>query len=248
MACSQLEEPGATYLVRQCLKIADENTLWLLTSQPGDHDRRIVYDRARHAMPLPADGGASVNLFTQGAVAGHAGPPQAGPAGAGPSLTLLQGQLIFAKESRVTVLLLTGVVLLRDGQAHVYPPVPISETILSVTLDPFSLVLFIYCVLALSQGSTPTQATLDGFAAPLTTRMDARATRKVCKSCDGLVSGVTDPAHPRGYQCYKGWKDDRGVIAIRSRQVSQPCYQMAVQSQPGQGALFSAPRHFSCDA
>lgn len=138
MACSQLEEPGATYLVRQCLKIADEDTLWLLTSQPGDHDRRIAYDRARHAMPLPADGGASVHLFTHGAVAGHAGPPQAGPAGAGPSLTLLQGQLIFAKESRVTVLLLTGVVLLRDGQAHVYPPVPISDTILSVTLDPFS--------------------------------------------------------------------------------------------------------------
>lgn len=78
--------------------------------------------------------------------------------------------------------------------------------------------------------------------------MDAQATRNVCKSCDGLVSGVTDPAHPRGYQCYKGWKDDRDVIAIGSRQVSQPCYQMAVQSQPGQGALFSAPRHFSCDA
>lgn len=148
-ACSQLEEPGATYLVRQCLKIADENTLWLLTSQPGDHDRQVVYDRANRTLPLSADGGAPVNLFTQGAIAGHAGPPQAGPAGAGPSMTLLQGQLMIAKALSVTVLLLPGVILLRDGQAHVYPPVPISETILSVTPNPFSLVLFIYCVLAL---------------------------------------------------------------------------------------------------
>lgn len=101
------------------------------------------------ASTLPAEGGAPVNLFTQGAIAGHAGPTQAGLAGAGPSLTLLQAQLMIAKALRVTVLLLPGVILLRDGQAHVYPPVPISETILSVTLDPFSFVLFIYCVLAL---------------------------------------------------------------------------------------------------
>ena len=200
------------------------------------------------ASTLSADGGAPVNLFTQGAIAGHAGPPQAGPAGAGPSLTLLQGQLMIAKALSVTVLLLPGVILLRDGQAHVYPPVPISETILSVTLDPFFLVLFIYCVLAL-------ESRLD------TNTSHPRWVRCPSHSPDGCSShskgvqelrwtgfGVTDPAHPRGYQCYKGWKDDRDVIAIGSRQVSQPCYQMAVQSQPGQGALFSAPRHFSCDA
>lgn len=62
-AYSQPEEQGVAYLVRQCLKIADENTLWLLNSQPGDHDRQVAYDRANHAMPLPADGGAPVNLL-----------------------------------------------------------------------------------------------------------------------------------------------------------------------------------------
>ncbi|THW24439.1 hypothetical protein D6D23_05244 [Aureobasidium pullulans] len=75
---------------------------------PGDHDRQVAYDRANRALPLSADGGAPVNLFTQGAIAGHAGPPQAGPAGAGPSLTLLQGQLMIAKALSVTVLLLPG--------------------------------------------------------------------------------------------------------------------------------------------
>ncbi|THW37304.1 hypothetical protein D6D21_08322 [Aureobasidium pullulans] len=147
------------------------------------------------ASTLPAEGGAPVNPFTQGAAAGHAGAPQAGP----PVATAPQPGA-------------------EDGIA---------------------------AVIRRGSSSTPTQATLDGFGAPLIARMDAQATRNVCKSCDGLVSGVTDPAHPRGYQCYKGWKDDRDVIAIGSRQVSQPCYQMAVQSQPGQGALFSAPRHFS---
>ncbi|THZ47452.1 hypothetical protein D6C90_04007 [Aureobasidium pullulans] len=146
--------------------------------------------------------GAPVNPFTQGAAAGHAGAPQAGP----PVATAPQPGA-------------------EDGIAAVIRRGSSSRKS--------------------SSRSTPTQATLDGFGAPLIARMDAQATRNVCKSCDGLVSGVTDPAHPRGYQCYKGWKDDRDVIAIGSRQVSQPCYQMAVQSQPGQGALFSAPRHFS---
>ncbi|CAC9886931.1 unnamed protein product, partial [Aureobasidium pullulans] len=48
----------------------------------------------------------------------------------------------------------------------------------------------------LTQGSTPTQATLDGFVAPLIARMDARATRNVCRAFDGLVPGVADTAHP----------------------------------------------------
>jgi hypothetical protein len=35
------------------LKIADENTLWLLNPQPGDHDRQAAYDRANHCRLLP---------------------------------------------------------------------------------------------------------------------------------------------------------------------------------------------------
>ena len=45
-ACPQPEQPGVEYLVRQCRKIADVNTLCLLNPQPGDHDRQVVYDRA----------------------------------------------------------------------------------------------------------------------------------------------------------------------------------------------------------
>lgn len=45
-ACSQPEQPGVKYLVRQYLKIADVNTLCLLNPQPGDHDRQAAYDRA----------------------------------------------------------------------------------------------------------------------------------------------------------------------------------------------------------
>ncbi|CAD0024235.1 unnamed protein product [Aureobasidium pullulans] len=70
------------------------------------------------ASTLPAEGGAPVNLFTQGAIAGHAGPTQAGLAGAGPSLTLLQAQLMIAKALRVTVLLLPGTCRLAFGSGH----------------------------------------------------------------------------------------------------------------------------------
>lgn len=140
-ACSQLEEPGVTYLVRQCLDSQDCRREHVVVVESSTWRSRQT-GSIRPCQPLqvtsslPAEGGAPVNLFTQGAIAGHAGPPQAGLAGAGPSLTLLQGQLMIAKALSVTVLLLPGVILLRGGQAHVYPPVPISETILSVTLDP----------------------------------------------------------------------------------------------------------------
>lgn len=202
-------------------------------------------------MPLLADGGAPVNLFTQGTVAGHAGPPQAGPAGAGLSLTLLQGQLIIAKALSVTVLLLPAVVLLRDSQAHVYPLVPISETILSVTLDPFSFVLFIYCVLAL-ESRLDTQhkpsrmgslhLSLPGWMLEPLERCARVAMEWFPVSLIPPMLDATNAA------LHKGWKDDRDAIVIGSRQASQPSYQVAIQSQAGQGTLFSAPRHFNGDA
>ncbi|KEQ85702.1 hypothetical protein M438DRAFT_353874 [Aureobasidium pullulans EXF-150] len=113
-----------------------------------EHQRRSssltewTWDEHDSNMPC----GAPVNPFTQGAAAGHAGAPQAGP----PVATAPQPGA-------------------EDGIA---------------------------AVIRRGSSSTPTQATLDGFGAPLVARMDAQATRNpsgVVRRLNAAINWLYNP-------------------------------------------------------